>query len=57
MKERLNLDESAELLGVTKRTLANYRARRDFPKAIKISRKMIFYKPEELAKWRDSQRG
>ena len=52
----LTLDDAAEFLSISRRTLTRYRARPDFPKVIPVSRTKVYLVKEELVKWVRSYR-
>lgn len=47
----LTLDEAADFLNISRRTLTRYRAREDFPRVITLSSKKVCLIQEELTKW------
>ncbi|MGF6148830.1 Predicted transcriptional regulator [Kingella potus] len=57
MIEHLNAEQTAELLGIAKSTfLRKYAVRPDFPDRIRISRKIMFWKRDEVEAWRNRHR-
>lgn len=53
----LTINESAKLLNVSRRTFDKLQHRKDFPRPIKYSARMIRFLPDELLKWKLAQRG
>lgn len=51
-QENLTAQQAADFLGIARKTfLQNYATRPDFPRRIKITRKVQFWKAEEIRKW------
>ena len=47
----LNPSKAAEFLGTSVQTLANWRARRQGPKYLKMGARLIRYRQDDLAAW------
>jgi predicted DNA-binding transcriptional regulator AlpA len=46
-----NTEQAAQFLGMSPRTLANWRCREDGPKFIRLSRRSVVYRPLDLQEW------
>ena len=54
MNNHLNAEQTAALVGVAKSTfLRKYAVRPDFPDRIRISRKVMFWKQDEVEAWKN----
>lgn len=52
MADYLTAEQTAEMLGITRRTfLSRYAVRPDFPNRIRISQRVMFWEKSEVAEW------
>jgi predicted DNA-binding transcriptional regulator AlpA len=56
MQKLLNTVEAAPLIGVTPKTLCNWRVLGDGPKHIRVSARRVGYDPADIEAWKNSRR-